>query len=253
MLAAMIPSNASLVRYNNPVLLSRNVEKKSNKNRGGGAPGTRRFHGKQKLPPVQTEEQKCEEILNQILPPREWMDGGQMWIQQVSSTPATRQDIINLQEELDRRLQQRQAHETGICPNRRELYEQCFDELIRQETINCMERGLLLVRVHDEIKRTLTAYQTLYESTVAYGMRKALRAGQLGVEMTDTIDNLESEKTELTGLLEDLKARCESIVKKDKDERAADLKKRNQEMQFLRRANQQLKTQLEGILAPNKK
>jgi len=40
--------------------------------------------------------------------------------------PATRLEVVALQEELDRRLQQRQARETGICPVRRELYTQCF-------------------------------------------------------------------------------------------------------------------------------
>lgn len=44
----------------------------------------------------------------------------------MSSTPATRLDVINLQEHLDMKLQQRQARETGICPIRRELYTQCF-------------------------------------------------------------------------------------------------------------------------------
>jgi dynein light intermediate chain len=34
---------------------------------------------------------------------------GQLWVQYVSSTPATRLDVINLQEELDRKLQQRQV------------------------------------------------------------------------------------------------------------------------------------------------
>ena len=43
-------------------------------------------------------------------------------------------------------------------------------------TINCAERGLLLLRVRDEIRMTLAAYQTLYESSVAFGMRKALQA-----------------------------------------------------------------------------
>ena len=38
------------------------------------------------------------------------------------------------------------------------------DELIRQVTINCAERGLLLLRVRDEIRMTIAAYQTLYES-----------------------------------------------------------------------------------------
>ena len=49
-----------------------------------------------------------------------------------------------------------------------------LDEIIRQVTINCAERGFLLVRVRDEIKMTIQAYQTLYESSIAYGMRKAL-------------------------------------------------------------------------------
>ena len=53
-----------------------------------------------------------------------------------------------------------------------------LDELIRQVTIECAERGLLLLRVRDEIRMTIAAYQTLYESSVAFGMRKALQAEQ---------------------------------------------------------------------------
>jgi dynein light intermediate chain len=109
---------------------------------------------------------------------REWDETGQLWIQKVSSTPATRLDVINLQEQLDHILQKRQARETGICPVRRELYSQCFDELIRQVTISCQERGLLLLRVRDEIRMSIAAYQTLYESSVAFGMRKALQGEQ---------------------------------------------------------------------------
>ena len=57
------------------------------------------------------------------------------------------------------------------------------DELIRQVTINCAERGLLLLRVRDEIRMTIAAYQTLYESSVAFGMRKALQAEQGKADM----------------------------------------------------------------------
>jgi hypothetical protein len=39
----------------------------------------------------------------------EWNEDGQLWVQYVSTTPATRLDVINLQEELDRKLQQRQV------------------------------------------------------------------------------------------------------------------------------------------------
>jgi dynein light intermediate chain, axonemal len=45
-------------------------------------------------------------------------------------------------------------------------------------TINCAERGLLLLRVRDEIRMSIAAYQTLYESSIAFGIRKALLAEQ---------------------------------------------------------------------------
>ncbi|CAF1470418.1 unnamed protein product [Adineta steineri] len=101
-----------------------------------------------------------EEILDKILPPKITKDPNNpdlLYYQRISPTPSTRLDVINLQEQLDMHLQQRQARETGICPVRRELFSQCFDELIRQVAINCAERGLLLLRlVHvEEDKRDL--------------------------------------------------------------------------------------------------
>ena len=41
--------------------------------------------------------------------PRELTEDGQLWVQYVSSTPATRLDVISLQERLDEMLQQRQV------------------------------------------------------------------------------------------------------------------------------------------------
>ncbi len=154
-----------------------------------------------------------------VTPRREWTEDGQLWVQYVSSTPATRLDVINLQERLDHQLQQRQvrasakrwtmhgltfhdvhgtqARETGICPIREELYAQCFDELIREVTINCAERGLLLLRVRDEMRMTIAAYQTLYESAVAFGMRKALQTEQGKNEMEAKIQTLEGDVKDL--------------------------------------------------------
>jgi dynein light intermediate chain, axonemal len=73
-------------------------------------------------------------------------------------------------------LEHRQARTEGICPIREELFSQGFDEIIRQVTINCPERGLLLMRVRDEHKMTLAAYQTLYQSSVSFGMQKLQEA-----------------------------------------------------------------------------
>lgn len=50
------------------------------------------------------------------------------------------------------------------------------DEIIRQVTINCTERGLLLLRIRDELLMTVKAFETLYQSSIAFGLRKALLA-----------------------------------------------------------------------------
>jgi len=171
----------------------------------------------------------------------------------VASTPATRLDVINLQELMDRKLQERQARETGICPVREELYAQCFDELIRQVTVSCAERGLLLLRVRDEMRMTIAAYQTLYESSVAFGMRKALQAEQGKSDMEAKITSLESEKGDLERQVQELKAKVDAIEKRESERRALDEKKHAEEVAFLKRTNGQLKQQLENFLAPPKK
>lgn len=205
------------------------------------------------LPPVEQRSgaTQTEDILNSILPPREWTEDGQLWVQYVSSTPATRLDVINLQEKLDQQLQQRQARETGICPVREELYAQCFDELIRQVTINTAERGLLLLRVRDEMRMTIMAYQTLYESAVAFGMRKALQAEQGKADMESRIQQLESDNKDLERQVAEWKAKCESIEKRENERRAAEEKKHADEVAYLQRANKQLKQQLESFLSPS--
>jgi dynein light intermediate chain len=106
-------SSASLVKYNTPILV----------NLGGGKKKSKDKKAEKSQPATQTED-----ILNSILPPREWTEDGQLWVQYVSSTPATRLDVVNLQQHLDHNLQSRQARETGVCPVREELYSQCFGE-----------------------------------------------------------------------------------------------------------------------------
>ncbi|KAH6581630.1 hypothetical protein BASA60_002336 [Batrachochytrium salamandrivorans] len=234
----MTPAH-SLVRYDNPVLVSRinAIGKSSNsKSVASGHPSSgdlkRLPGGPKKLPPVDDKGRaksptQTEDILNSILPPREWSDSGQLWVQKVSSTPATRLDVINLQEQLDHMLQKRQARETGICPVRRELYSQCFDELIRQVTISCQERGLLLLR--------------------------ALQAEQGKSDMENRIKELEDDKRQLEQSVLELKAKCEAIEKREGERRAMEERKHAEEIAFLKKTNVQLKTQLEGILSPQKK
>uniref|UniRef100_A0A1A9X2R2 Inner dynein arm light chain, axonemal n=1 Tax=Glossina brevipalpis TaxID=37001 RepID=A0A1A9X2R2_9MUSC len=235
----------TLVRYNNPVLVVKHPDKKT-------APTELELKRPQTAGALLDTKKETEEILNSILPPRCWEEDGQLWQQTVSSTPATRQDVINLQEMLDTRLQQTQARETGICPIRRELYLQCFDEIIRQVTINCSERGLLLLRIRDEIAMSMEAYETLYCSSVAFGMRKALQAHEEKEMLRERVKTLEVDKESLEDIINDMKIKTEQTDRRNAELRAAEEKKYQEEIAFLKKTNTQLKAQLEGITAPKK-
>mmetsp|Transcript_1234 Transcript_1234/g.3272 ORF Transcript_1234/g.3272 Transcript_1234/m.3272 type:complete len:107 (+) Transcript_1234:367-687(+) len=97
---------------------------------------------------------------------------------------------------------------------------------------------------------TMAAYQTLYESSVAFGMRKALQSEQGKSDMEARIVQLEAEKKEQERVIQDLKAKCEAIEKREGERRQLDEKKHAEEVAFLKRTNQQLKQQLESVLAP---
>merc|ERR1711988_359105 len=140
---------------------------------------------------------QLDDMVNAMLPPREWTQESGTWMQYVSKEPATRLDVITLQEQLDKRLLERQARETGICPVREDLYSQCFDELIRQVTLDGPERGLLLLRVRDEIRMTIDAYKTLYESSVTFGVRKQLQAEQGMEDLEIQVKELSEKKANL--------------------------------------------------------
>ncbi|KAJ8967922.1 hypothetical protein NQ314_002581, partial [Rhamnusium bicolor] len=206
----IIPSPNTLVKYENPILVTKHEEK-------AGPSGD----DAKKAPLTAEAKRETEEILNTILPPKEWEEDGQKWRQQVSTQPATRLDVVNIQEQLDMRLQQRQARETGICPVRRELYSQCFDEIIRQVTINCAERGLLLLRVRDEMRMTIEAFQALYCSSVAFW--------------------LFNQKTELEQQIIELKQKSEQSDRRAAETRLAEERKHTEEIAFLKKTNQQLK------------
>jgi len=160
---------------------------------------------------------------------------------------ATRLDVIQLQEALDQRLMERQARETGICPVREELYAQCFDELIRQVTINCPERGLLLLRVRDQIKMSIAAYQTLYQSSVTFGTRKHLQAEHGKAETEEQIAELESQKKALEARVVELKNKCEAIERREAERRSIDERKRKEELEFLKHQGAHLEQFLKGL------
>ncbi|GIY06055.1 33 kDa inner dynein arm light chain, axonemal [Caerostris darwini] len=115
-------------------------------------------------------------VLDFVFVPRKIRKGNTLYLKRLSREAASRDDVMELSKTFEDCLKERQVKMSGYCPIRRELYDLLFDELIRQSTIQCAERGSLLLRVRDEFRMTMDAYQKLYECGVEYGSRKANEA-----------------------------------------------------------------------------
>ena len=108
----------------------------------------------------------------------------------------------------------RGARETGICNIREELYSECLDELIRQVTINCLQRGELLNHIKEQMKETINYYQKLYESAMAFAMRKVLREQKKRKKLELREISLENQIQNLTKQIEELEVVIQDKVKK---------------------------------------
>ncbi|OQV25124.1 33 kDa inner dynein arm light chain, axonemal [Hypsibius exemplaris] len=250
-----------LVKHDNPLVMTQRFKPASPKKRAQKAneaiegedlsivlPDAPRADKKEPKNPNIVDITSAEDILDYILPPRLWSDHGNQYTQKVSRIPATRMDILSLQERLDVRLEQQKARETGICPIRRELYAQAFDELIRQATLECAERGLMLLRVRDEIRMTVATYETLFESSMAYGMRKVLLSEQGKNECHSQISDLSAKNVDLQRLVNDWMAKFDELEAKNQELRRIDHERKQDELAVVLRTNNQLATVLNNII-----
>ena len=96
---------------------------------------------------------------------------------------------------------------------------------------------------------TIQAYQTLYESSIAYGMRKALMAEQKKNEMQTNITQLRQTCEELEAEVTRLDQEILDIIKKDEEDTARDQKAHEDQVQYLRELNLDYKKELETLLS----
>lgn len=74
------------------------------------------------------EELSVDDVLNRIMPMREWEADGKFFCQRLSNLPATKLEVKKLSDKLDTLLEQFKAREVGLCSIKRKLYGQCFSE-----------------------------------------------------------------------------------------------------------------------------
>ena len=84
----------SLVQYGVPQLVSTSAANKKGQKKKQAQVGTLEKAG----------TTRNEDYLNSILPPREHTEQGNLWVRYVSATPGSKVDVMNLQEQLDKRL-----------------------------------------------------------------------------------------------------------------------------------------------------
>ena len=102
------------------------------------------------------------------------------------------------------------------------------------------ERGLLLLRLRDELRMSVSSYQALYASSITFGQRKGLQAELGRDELTSRLSSLEEERRCAQRLLAQQKAVYEALEKRINEQRAAEEKKQAEEKDFLKYQAQHL-------------
>ncbi|ETO09616.1 hypothetical protein RFI_27756 [Reticulomyxa filosa] len=207
---------------------------------------------------VNKEENQLQQILNSILPLLP-IEGKEYCFRQVeflfvSSAVPTRKDVTRLQQDWNEMLQLRQARETGICAIRRktiktkhvakreQLNNQALDELIRQLTIIMPEQGLLAVRIKNEANMTVDSYQTLYHSSIAYGMRKCINTEDETSICQNKVMQARQKKQTLVKQIETLQTKSTDQQRHFNELKRIDTKYQNDDIEYLKQQKQALES-----------
>ena len=104
------------------------------------------------------------------------------------------------------------------------------------------------MRIRDEIKLTLAGYQCLHESSVSFGMRKAISAENEYLNVKEKLNELEEDKLSLAKQIEELKYKKECIEKRHLERTSNERRRFHEELNFAKKINHQLKCQIDGLL-----
>lgn len=90
-------------------------------------------------------------------------------------------------------------------------------------TLTEQERGLLLLRVRDEIKMTIAAYQTLYQSSVTFAMRKQIQSEEGQASLDNKIKEYEERRQRQADKIIELNAKIDAINRRQSARNTVDL------------------------------
>ena len=131
------------------------------------------------------------------------------------------------------------------------MYDQLFDELIRQEIIVCPERGRLLRMMRREMALSLTSLLRGYESGLAYGMKKKLSSCAGKANLTKKITEMLSKKTELNEKIRELEPKVADAKKTAEAKEIEKLAEFEASEAEIKNKNESLKAFLMGVIKVN--
>ena len=208
----------------------------------------------QKFEPAEADPEKesLKNFLDAILPPRRITENDLIYYHFVSCDSAIVNDILKLNKNLQNQLKIRGAKLSGVCPIREELYFECFEEIIRQVTINCLQRGDLLNRIKLEMKYEINYYRDLYESLIAFSLRKDLQEKKKMIKLKDKMSTLEQEIEALENDISELENTI--ALREEEEERREEELSSNHEhaMNLLKQENENKTEQAIKIITAEK-
>lgn len=197
--------------------------------------------------PVAAPGSSSRLVLHKLFPPVDAgiVDGTAMLSVPVSAPPS-KMDVINLQDQLEKKCKASNARAIGVCPVRERLYDECLDELIRQSSIDCPERGVLLALLRDEMNETNRTYELLFEAACRFGVRKVIER-DLKRTMESQLHELVRDTNILENRVHEMRAKLEGIEKRVQERRTAEDKKHQEEVTFLKKGNTQLANEIKRL------
>jgi dynein light intermediate chain len=162
-----------------------------------------------------------------------------------STIPSTQDDLKQLEEHFHMMLYKELALESGVCPKRRRIYDDLFNELIRITKVHCSERGLLLERVRNEYKQWMSTYEELYSSSMGYSIRQYLYKNEEKKNIEIAINTLENDCQQLRNELEKESIKYQQLNKQNEDKELNELRTN---VKILKSINKKLRNDLSKTL-----
>jgi hypothetical protein len=165
----------------------------------------------------------------------------------------SRLDVVLLYLHLQRRCATESARPRGVvCPNREQLYRDALQELTRQVTLLCPERGVLLDELARSVQQSIDTYDVLLDSASQYAVRKSTER-DLHQHLFAEKAELEMEVRRREHRVSEWRAKYAGQQKRLEEQQAADAKLHEQEIAYAKKANMQLVNEVKRLASEAQK